>query len=74
MNLIYFSLPGNDELTVVLAKKNNAEIGAVEIRSFPDKETILEFYPMLNKNMLHWFAHFINQTINYCLFIFYHKT
>jgi ribose-phosphate pyrophosphokinase len=39
MSTIYFSLPGNEELTNTLAKKEQAEIGKAELRYFPDKET-----------------------------------
>lgn len=39
MNIIYFSLPGNEELTNTLAEKSKAEVGKVELRYFPDKET-----------------------------------
>src|SRR5690554_4041202 len=39
MNTILFSLPGNEELTALLAKKMNAEIGNVTFRKFPDGET-----------------------------------
>ena len=39
MNIIYFSLPGNEELTKTLAQKSKAEVGKVELRYFPDKET-----------------------------------
>src|ERR1700740_3663398 len=39
MNIIYFSLPGNEELTKTLAQKSEAEVGKVELRYFPDKET-----------------------------------
>ncbi|MGJ1446032.1 ribose-phosphate pyrophosphokinase [Sphingobacterium spiritivorum] len=34
-----FSLPGNEKLTALLAKKLNAEIGEVTFRKFPDGET-----------------------------------
>ena len=39
MNTILFSLPGNEELTALLAKIMNAEIGNVTFRKFPDGET-----------------------------------
>ena len=39
MSTIYFALPGNEELTNTLAKKEQAEIGKAELRYFPDKET-----------------------------------
>ena len=39
MKTIYFSLPGNEKLTEILAHKCGAEIGKAEIRYFPDKET-----------------------------------
>ena len=41
MKTIYFSLPGNEKLTEILANKCQAEIGKVEIRYFPDKETYI---------------------------------
>src|SRR6185312_125634 len=41
MNVIYFSLPSNEELTKTLAQKSKAEVGKVEIRYFPDKETYI---------------------------------
>jgi len=39
MSTIYFALPGNEELTNTLAKREQAEIGKAELRYFPDKET-----------------------------------
>ncbi|SDL88177.1 MULTISPECIES: ribose-phosphate pyrophosphokinase [Daejeonella] len=39
MNTILLSLPGNENLTVLLAKKLNAEVGEVTFRKFPDGET-----------------------------------
>ncbi|NNE77127.1 MAG: ribose-phosphate pyrophosphokinase [Pricia sp.] len=39
MKTILFSLPGNQELTELLAKKMNAEIGECAIRKFPDGES-----------------------------------
>ena len=39
MKTILFSLPGNEDLTVLLAKKMNAEIGEATIRRFPDGES-----------------------------------
>ncbi|MDE3741105.1 ribose-phosphate pyrophosphokinase [Maribacter polysaccharolyticus] len=39
MKTILFSLPGNQELTELLAKKMNAEIGECMIRKFPDGES-----------------------------------
>jgi ribose-phosphate pyrophosphokinase len=39
MSTIYFALPGNEELTNTLAKREQAEIGKAEFRYFPDKET-----------------------------------
>ena len=39
MKTILFSLPGNQELTELLAKKMKAEIGECNIRKFPDGES-----------------------------------
>ena len=39
MKTILFSLPGNQELTELLAKKMKAEIGECTIRKFPDGES-----------------------------------
>lgn len=39
MKTILFSLPGNQELTALLAKKMNAEIGESVLRKFPDGES-----------------------------------
>jgi len=39
MNTILLSLPGNEELTGLLAKKMKAEVGDVTFRKFPDGET-----------------------------------
>ncbi len=39
MSTIYFALPGNEELTNTLAKREQAEVGKAELRYFPDKET-----------------------------------
>ena len=39
MKTILFSLPGNEELTNLLAKKMNAEIGEATLRKFPDGES-----------------------------------
>tara|TARA_R110002049_G_scaffold125135_2_gene280768 strand:- start:5169 stop:6062 length:894 start_codon:yes stop_codon:yes gene_type:complete len=39
MKTIIFSLPGNQELTELLAKKMKAEIGECTIRKFPDGES-----------------------------------
>jgi ribose-phosphate pyrophosphokinase len=39
MSTIYFALPGNEELTNTLAKREQAEIGKAELRYFPDRET-----------------------------------
>lgn len=39
MKTILFSLPGNQELTELLAKKMNAEIGECKLRKFPDGES-----------------------------------
>ena len=41
MNTIYFSLPGNEGLTTILAEKAQAERGQAEIRYFPDQETYI---------------------------------
>lgn len=41
MKKIYFALPGNEDLTAILIKKEKAEKGIVEIRSFPDGETYM---------------------------------
>ena len=38
---ILFSLPGNMELTELIAKKLAIEIGKAEIRSFPDGESYI---------------------------------
>jgi len=40
MKTILFSLPGNQELTELLAKKMDAEIGSVVLRKFPDGDPI----------------------------------
>ncbi len=39
MKTILLSLPGNEELTELLAKKMNAEIGEAQLRKFPDGES-----------------------------------
>ncbi|MEG3657752.1 ribose-phosphate pyrophosphokinase [Arenibacter palladensis] len=39
MKTILFSLPGNQELTELLAKKMDAEIGECSLRKFPDGES-----------------------------------
>ncbi|WP_373056381.1 ribose-phosphate pyrophosphokinase [Zunongwangia sp. H14] len=39
MKMILFSLPGNEELTALLAKKMDAEIGEATLRKFPDGES-----------------------------------
>ena len=39
MKTILFSLPGNEELTELLAKKMDAEIGKATLRKFPDGES-----------------------------------
>ena len=39
MNTIIFSLPGNEKLTALLAKKMNTEIGECILRRFPDGES-----------------------------------
>ena len=49
MSLIYFSLPGNEELTNALAHKNKCEIGKSEIRCFPDKETYVRVLSDVNQ-------------------------
>jgi len=39
MKTILFSLPGNEELTALLAKKLDAEVGKATLRNFPDGES-----------------------------------
>jgi ribose-phosphate pyrophosphokinase len=39
MKIILFSLPGNEELTELLARKMNAEVGKATLRNFPDGES-----------------------------------
>lgn len=39
MKTILFSLPGNEELTKLLGKKMNAEVGEATFRKFPDGES-----------------------------------
>lgn len=42
MGKIFFSLPGNENLTAILIQKEKAEKGTVEIRQFPDGETYVQ--------------------------------
>ena len=39
METILFSLPGNEELTALMAKQMNAEVGRAILRKFPDGES-----------------------------------
>ncbi|PWK24147.1 hypothetical protein [Maribacter polysiphoniae] len=46
MKTILFSLPGNQELTELLAEKMKAEIGECTIRKFPDGNPTRVSFPM----------------------------
>lgn len=41
MKTILFSLPGNEELTALLAQKMDAEVGEATLRKFPDGESYI---------------------------------
>lgn len=43
MNVVVFAMPGNDDLARDLAAMTDAELGSLEYRKFPDRESYMRF-------------------------------
>ena len=74
MGKIFFALSGNEQITISIANKLNAEMGEISIRQFPDGETYLRILSNVKDKEAYIICTLNNPDSKFLPFYFFAKT